>query len=647
MPMRRKNIALFTVQPEAAHEIRIIQGIAAQCRKYHYNFMVFAPMTHLEFKRETYIKAEADIYRLPNFDLIDGLILDSVNLVSGEGVQVIKNLTERLKAYPDLPVVSLETPIGHYPLIKNKNDAALREMCRHAIEVHGKRKLCILTGFQDNEVAQSRLNVCLDEIERHGITVDDEHIVYGDFWYTSGDALAQKLISGEITMPETVLCTSTHMALGLIYRLQKGGIRVPDDLIVIGFDTTDEGRCNDIVLSAYDAADASSAGEAVDYIRRIIDPCEEILPYESNIKKMFYPGMSCGCQPDLAYAMKAFRNVSYLVAHNSAADENLENVDFGRLMESYCLEEFTASNSPEDCIKRMGETLFLLHPFKNYYLCLRKDWTENREALTLGYPDEMNVVLSAQENLDGTRSVDITTHAFNTCGMIPGLLDSSEEPSIFYFSPIHFDEITLGYSVLRRSFEDCPNLTLVYRTWLRFVNNALEMTRAKKQLLSLSVRDSMTGLYNRRGMELQLKDMLSNAREGDHLFVAEIDMDGLKKINDTHGHAEGDFGIMTIAKAVAQSTLQNEISVRAGGDEFYIIGVGNYQEDAFTSRKNRFLETLDKLCENLDKPYELTASFGCSTECITADLNIDSVISLADEEMYKAKILAKKQRGAL
>ena len=64
--MRRKNIALFTAQPEEAHELRIINGISTQCRKYGYHFSVFTPMTHLEFNRAAYVEAESNIFRLAN-----------------------------------------------------------------------------------------------------------------------------------------------------------------------------------------------------------------------------------------------------------------------------------------------------------------------------------------------------------------------------------------------------------------------------------------------------------------------------------------------------------------------------------------------------------------------------------------------------
>ena len=635
--MRRKNIALFTAQPEASHGIRIINGIATQCRKYGYHFSVFSPLTHLEFQRETYVEAESNIFRLMNFDSIDGLILDSVNLVLGEGGRILPELLECLKAHPDLPVVTLEMSIGDLPMIKSDNEMALREMCRHMIEVHGKKNLCILTGPKGNEVAEERLNVCLDEIEKAGYSVSKEHIVYGDFWYSSGDTLARQLADGEISMPEAVLCTSTHMALGLIYRLRQLGINVPEDITVIGFDNTMEGCCNDVILSAYDAADTFSASQTVDYLRKIIDPGKEILPYESEVKEMFFPGISCGCAPRIERSLSAFRRISYLVAYNSSSDNELDEISFGRLMESYCMEEFTASGSPEACLEKIGELIYLLKPFRDYQLCLKENWLSDDLDDRKDYPEKMTVALSA--HLLPNREFDVSTApvTFDTGIMTPLLSDETIEPSIFYFSPLHFEKITFGYAVIRRSLEDPCTLTLVYRTWLRFVNNALEMSRTKRQLLLMSIRDSMTGLYNRRGMTHQLEKISLENHHGEKLFVAVIDMNGLKNINDTYGHLEGDYGIKVLSTAVMQSTLPGEICVRAGGDEFYIIGVGYYGDEILSARAESFHRTLKDLQTKSSKEYVLSASIGIVTETIDDNTNIDAVINRADKEMYKEK----------
>lgn len=101
---------------------------------------------------------------------------------------------------------------------------------------------------------------------------------------------------------------------------------MPDDIIVLGFDTTMEGCCNEVILSAYDAADTFSASQTVDYLRKIIDPGKEIIPYESDVKEMFFPGISCGCAPRIEQSLSAFRRVSYLVAYNSSADNELNEI---------------------------------------------------------------------------------------------------------------------------------------------------------------------------------------------------------------------------------------------------------------------------------------------------------------------------------
>ena len=94
----------------------------------------------------------------------------------------------------------------------------------------------------------------------------------------------------------------------------------------------------------------------------------------------------------------------------------------------------------------------------------------------------------------------------------------------------------------------------------------------------MSIHDEMTGAFNRRGMYVRLEKLLENADDDDDIFVCVIDMDGLKYINDNFSHTEGDFGIKVVSNAVSSITDSGEIFVRAGGDEFYIVGVGKYSE---------------------------------------------------------------------
>lgn len=642
--MRRKNIALLTALPESVHGQRIIRGMAVQCEKYGYNAAVFGAMTHIQIPRYGYTVGEINIFNLMRCENLDGVILDISTLQGDMSGENLKRIRERLEQDRNIPVVALEIPFADYPLVQNRNEQILREMVRHVIEVHGKKKLCILTGQKDNGTAESRLAIFLDEIHRHGLTVADEHIVYGDFWYFSGDTLAQSLLNGDISMPEAVICASDHMAIGLIDRLQKNGVRIPEDLIVIGMEATEEGATNRIPLSSFEANDAGSAADAVDAIRRIIEPDAPILPYDADPNRLFHPGLSCGCETDPIRTAEVMRSAMYHTSHNYESEGLTNNIDIGVLMESYMLEQVTGCDTPEDCLSNIHSCTYLILPYVNCFLCLREDWMYAERDTEVGYPERMKIVF-ANSDIDELSFCDEKNGIeFDTKLMIPRMHEDSAEPSVFYFSPVHFNEKMLGYFVLQRRINDTHYINLVYRNWLRFVNNALEMSRAKKRLLMLSARDEMTGAYNRRGMYQEIERMRMDADPNSTVFVGVIDMDGLKYINDTFGHSEGDFGLRTISTAVASVTRENEICVRAGGDEFYVIGIGRYAADAPERRTAAFNNVLDALAKTYSKPYTVTASIGCVTAKLADVINIDELICLADEVMYRAKVARKRQR---
>ena len=385
--------------------------------------------------------------------------------------------------------------------------------------------------------------------------MEKEHVIYGDFWYDSGDQLARDLLDEKISLPDAVLCASDFTALGLLDRLAGSKIRVPQDLLVIGFDTMDEGRCNDVILSSFETADIAMAGDAVDHLRRILDPEGKINPYSYDYKASFHPGASCGCEPDYLAIMKTMRKIAYFTSHNNMTVGESMSPDFGTLMESYQMENFAVANTPEECFRSIGGSTYLMRPFQEFSLFMRENWLDGREEEWSEGVDAMKRVIWEKED------------------------DDKDCAFVRYFSAIHFKGDFMGYAILQRSLQNGGLLDQFYRTWLRFVNNALEMVRAKQQLMFLSLRDGMTGLYNRRGMEIRLREMLDGARHGDSLFAAVIDMDGLKRINDNYGHGEGDFGIRTVSSAVAHGTRLNEICIRAGGDEFYILGVGKYDAE--------------------------------------------------------------------
>lgn len=641
---KRKTICLLTSEPDTLHSKRICSGVAAQCEKYGYDLAVFSSMLILNFYYKDYARGESNIYSLVNFSKFDGIIVDSINLDHAYNSDIFENIHSRIKEQTSAPTVSIGIPFGDSIVCENSNDAMFRELCSHAVDVHGCKDICILTGPKGSHEAEERLDIMLDEIRRRGLCVTHEHIIYGDFWYTSGIKLAQDMVSGKIPLPDALIAASDHMALGFIEEYTRLGGHVPEDIIVLGFEATREAMLDDITLSSIESNFAKCAADAVDKIRSIIEPESPIFPYETNTDTMLHLGMSCGCAVDMKGTLDAIRSSLYAVTRNFTADIFEHNIDIGMLMESYIPEQLTASQSIHDCIENIYKSSYIISPLKHFYLCLRQDWLDSSADIVEGYPDKMDLVMiKSKDSSEDLKDLDKKI-TFDTSELIPGFFDKKEEPSVYFFSAVHFGDKTLGYAVLQRKFSDTPKFDLVYRNWLRFVNNALEMARTRNRYVELSIHDKMTGLLNRRGMYGEYEKLTSCFTDKKLMFVAVVDMDGLKYINDTFGHSAGDHGIIRVADAVRAVTDEKDICCRAGGDEFYIIGLRD--KERFDSEKyiSDFCDILAKLSLADNKPYPVTASIGCSVSTDIAVTDLEALISKADENMYHYKISRRRRR---
>ena len=113
-------------------------------------------------------------------------------------------------------------------------------------------------------------------------------------------------------------------------------------------------------------------------------------------------------------------------------------------------------------------------------------------------------------------------------------------------------------------------------------------------------------------------------------------MDGLKQINDTYGHAAGDFAICLIARAVRRVLPEGTAGVRIGGDEFVIFlpDAGNGAADQLV---RRFQEALADLNREENRSFKVTASAGFAAVKPNRMLSIEECIRASDRELYKIK----------
>jgi diguanylate cyclase (GGDEF)-like protein len=176
----------------------------------------------------------------------------------------------------------------------------------------------------------------------------------------------------------------------------------------------------------------------------------------------------------------------------------------------------------------------------------------------------------------------------------------------------------------------------------RVLRLAIERQDSRLQLESLSIQDDLTGLHNRRGFLVLAEQQLKNARRNRSPFlVLFIDLDGLKHVNDTYGHAEGNRALVEAANVLRDCFRQSDVLARLGGDEFVALTITSATSDEQTVRE-RLNAALAQVNAKPDRAYPLGFSVGilsCPPDEMTP---VETLLERADALMYEEK---RKKRG--
>ncbi len=646
----RKRIGVITACPENDYQHRVMTGILAQANIYNYDVFVFSPLAHVSSKSKEHVKGELNIFNLINFDLLDAIIVAPIPLTEEADTSIVDSLLERIKAECKIPVVSIDIPFGDYPVVRTDEKTPFAQITDHLIEVHGFKNFAVLNGPKAYDGSHIRLSGIEESLQKHGLSLNKDQVYYGDFWYTGGESLGQKYLKKQMPLPDAIICASDYMAIGLVNTLVKGGIKIPEQVKVTGFDAVAEASMNDIPVTTYMPYLFDTAARAVSYLHQQLNPDEKDKTIEQSTKKYLCLGETCGCPEDEEYTHARIRQNQYLLQQNFSDEKIWDGIGIGMLFESYTNEILTGTSSTDECLLRIYESKYLIRPYEFLYLCLNQNWANSDYDFEKGYAPKMNMTLFAdrlKEHPGNNNHIfygDGHEKLFDSKQMLPdyALKEKTSEPQVYYFFPVHFNTISLGYMVLQNKLTEQYVPGLVFRNYIRMINNALEMSRTRNKIISLSEHDMMTNLLNRRGLDHSISKMNSHAKKGDKWLVISADMDGLKFLNDNFGHAKGDEGLNFIARSMRAISTEDEVCVRNGGDEFLIVGLGRYTDKQIKERIRKFNNLIDDY--NSNSPVPFSASIGYCIMPWGDQTAFEKAMEQADVNMYLDKRQKKNRR---
>lgn len=163
------------------------------------------------------------------------------------------------------------------------------------------------------------------------------------------------------------------------------------------------------------------------------------------------------------------------------------------------------------------------------------------------------------------------------------------------------------------------------------------------ELRQAAMHDDLTGLYNSRGFRIMWSYQRKVAdRQQKRLSLIAADVNGLKEINDSCGHLEGNLALKKVAEILNANTRPDDILSRPGGDEFLVLTLRDpsHRDDELIER---FRQAFDRHNADSGKPYILSVSFGASA--LDAGSSLEAVVDRADRKMYEDKAEIKRRRG--
>ena len=623
----RKRIAVLVGHPEEYSHVLFLNGFLEEAFKLDYDVVVFA--MYIKYQN-TQARAYGDssIFKMISYDKFDCVVVlaDTIQ-TKGVSEQIEKDLHEKYKG----KVIFVDQNSQYFPSIHIDNFAPEKRVIDHLIEKHGMRDIAFLTGKSWHPHSIIRLDAYKASLEEHGIEFDENKVFYGDFWYTSGESLADSMIKSGEKLPEAVACANDCMALGFAKTMTANGYSIPEDIAVVGCDSNDEGKHAPIPLTSIPIASEELGKNSALMADSLITGREE---KKISFTPDLFIGGTCGCGCDSAKPTYFKR---------SSWDTELS---LGTIFSPFNTmdEDLIGQTSFTGLISAIFGSLHLVRGFDSFNLCLNPSLGEAGVILE----DRIMHVIKCDDTNDNNDKI-LTDTYFDKDLMLPELYEPREKPSVFYFLPLYFDESIFGYSAVR--FDN--RITVIspeYRAWLKSICIGIECFRRSDELIRSSkiarqgiTTDSMTGLWNYKGFLEQAETFLNLMNNnGGHMGALAIDIKNLSHINHTFGRQEGDRAIVNVANALeGVFSSRNCICFRTGNDELIALRITREAGD------REILEEKDKLIKiiednNASSEYGIELYFGIESGSPETSEDVERLVNVAISRKNNNKVDALK-----
>ncbi|QEN05974.1 GGDEF domain-containing protein [Thiospirochaeta perfilievii] len=729
------NVGIIITNLYDHYQQTLLRGIEYYCKDKNIRFFAFVDMGITD------TPLSSIIYK-SNLDVV---VLLSPSLASLYGYE---NLSSFVDSLPDIPIISVGLTLpGCYNILVD-NRMGVFNLMNHLIVDHGKKRVAFIKGPDTNREAFERFEAYKESLNHNNIPFNYKLISPGNF--TPGDGRKGLSLIMDIRKEsfDAVFCCHDLSAYEVIQSLQSRGYKVPEDVVVVGFDNFDLSSSFSPALSTVKQPVYNIGlivGEYIDGITRGKNISKDLL-----IDTQIVLRESCGCirsiNSDLKfkkpekersieelvqkaqgiilesnkfkyevgeYNKKLQKSISFFSAKLLESIKNRDSIillkeikelqmgtssmDLDLPFWKYVLEEYNLVilegllDSELQLYISSILNMALIILYENERKLVDVQNVDNRSIIQ--YTNEIGDLLLTCKNdeelkkilKNGLSTVRIDncfivlftnkedvgelyfsrnmenlfendSYEFNLRSIIPNNLGKASLKS-YIFCGLQVNKSYVGYILIENG--DYPNMMYSFiskKVSYGFKNISLikkmnsyameleeavkertaELEMANKRLQERSVRDQLTGLYNRRF----LNESIISINDVGLYGVVLIDLDHFKLVNDVYGHTSGDNVIKELAKSLTYVVRPEDYVIRLGGEEFLLV-LRNFKREFIKKFVNKVRDAVKEtkfIMENGDEIYK-TCSLGAMVYNPVENnvLNFTSAISIIDKCLYISK----------
>ena len=556
------------------------------------------------------------ILSLPPIHDYDAIILCYDTLIH-EGMA--KDLVEELLTDTEAPpVVCIRAEISGFYNVLPDNEGVMYEISKYIISKCKSDDIGFVTGMDELADSYERRKGFERAMHEAGYEVSEDRIFHGNYWITQGPEMADFFTKEDGSLPEAIICSNDYEAIAICNELIQRGYSIPADTMISGVDNAIESRTHVPSITTIEMSEV----DFVDSAMKILEALERGEEPESNVlvRSNLILRESTGKEEKNRDTYRALCEQN--VASSVSMDDMREFVVINAL--------FEGALTKEDLIKASLDEFKKVDSVKS---CFFFRYRENDRVMVGRFCDKGENVIE-----------DVP---FPNDRLLPECISERDERTLVYFSLAYKNEI-YGYMVLALD-TDMPNyINFKIEYLLSQVGENINKLELYSKLfgisdvMSLYIRDALTGVLNRRGYEQKLSGLFNEDGNAiKELAVVSVDMDGLKYINDNFGHNAGDEAIKETANIMDSSLNPGEFVARMGGDEFVAILILSE-----VGRVGKFIRNIRNRIKAVNKSdkyeFEIGASIG--TCDLTKWHDVADCMNKADKAMYLEKRAKNKNR---